>query len=200
MPSRRVEDGEAAFAERVDAVVQETVGAAHQHDFVDETGALYVPAEPHVREVIAAADLLREDWGVVADVWSCPSFTELGRDAAGVERWNLLHPGEARRQSWVERCLGDRPGPVVASTDYVRMFADQIRPFVRQRYRVLGTDGFGRSDYRKKLRHFFEVDRYWVTLAALESLALDGTVPAAKLGEAIKKYGIDPDKPNPAKV
>ena len=153
-----------------------------------------------LREVIAAADLLREDWGVEADVWSCPSFTELGRDAAGVERWNLLHPGEARRQSWVERCLGDRQGPVVASTDYVRMFADQIRPYVRQRYRVLGTDGFGRSDYRKKLRHFFEVDRYWVTLAALESLALDGTLPAAKLGEAIKKYGIDPDKPNPAKV
>jgi len=89
---------------------------------------------------------------------------------------------------------------VIASTDYVRMFADQIRPYVRQRYRVLGTDGFGRSDYRKKLRHFFEVDRYWVTLAALESLALDGTVPAARLGEAIQKYGIDPDKPNPAKV
>ena len=153
-----------------------------------------------LREVIAAADLLREDWGVEADVWSCPSFTELGRDAAGVERWNLLHPGEARRQSWVERCLGDRQGPVVASTDYVRMFADQIRPYVRQRYRVLGTDGFGRSDYRKKLRHFFEVDRYWVTLAALESLALDGTLPATRLGEAIKKYGIDPDKPNPAKV
>ena len=153
-----------------------------------------------LREVIAAAELLRADWGVAADVWSVPSFTELGRDAVDAERWNLLHPTETPRRSWVEQCLGDRDGPVVAATDYIRMFADQIRPFVRGRYRVLGTDGFGRSDYRKKLRHFFEVDRHWVTLAALESLAPDGAVPAAKVGEAIKKYGIDPDKPNPAKV
>ena len=153
-----------------------------------------------LREVIAAAELLRADWGVTADVWSVPSFTELGRDAVAAERWNLLHPTETPRRSWVEQCLGDRDGPAVAATDYIRMFADQIRPFVRGRYRVLGTDGFGRSDYRKKLRHFFEVDRHWVTLAALESLAPDGAVPAAKVGEAIKKYGIDPDKPNPAKV
>jgi pyruvate dehydrogenase E1 component len=153
-----------------------------------------------LREVIAAADLLRDDWGVAADIWSVPSFTELGRDAVDAERWNLLHPAESRRASWVEQCLGGQEGPVVAATDYIRMFADQIRPFVRQRYRVLGTDGFGRSDYRKKLRHFFEVDRHWVTLAALESLALDGAIPAAKVGEAITKYGIDPDKPNPARV
>ena len=153
-----------------------------------------------LREVIAAADLLRDDWGVAADVWSCPSFTELGRDAQDVERWNLLHPAEAPRKSWVEQCLGGADGPVVASTDYMRMFANQIRPYVRQRYRVLGTDGFGRSDYRRRLRDFFEVDRRWVTLAALESLALDGAVPVAKVGEAIKKYGIDPDKPNPARV
>ena len=103
-------------------------------------------------------------------------------------------------RGWVEQCLDGRKGPVVAATDYIRMFADQIRPFVQQRYRVLGTDGFGRSDYRRHLRHFFEVDRRWVTLAALESLALDGAVPAAKVGEAIKKYAIDPGKPNPAKV
>ena len=153
-----------------------------------------------LREVIAGADLLRDDWGVAADIWSVPSFTELGRDAVDAERWNLLHPTETPRRSWVEQCLGDRTGPVVAATDYIRMFADQIRPFVRQRYRVLGTDGFGRSDYRKKLRHFFEVDRHWVALAALEGLALEGTVPASKVGEAIKKYGIDPGKPNPARV
>ena len=153
-----------------------------------------------LREVVAGAVLLRDDWGVAADVWSVPSFTELGRDAVDAERWNLLHPTETPRKSWVEQCLGGREGPVVAASDYIRMFADQIRPFVRQRYRVLGTDGFGRSDYRKKLRHFFEVDRHWVTLAALESLALDGVVPANKVGEAIRKYGIDPDKPNPAKV
>jgi pyruvate dehydrogenase E1 component len=153
-----------------------------------------------LREVIAAADLLREDWGVAADLWSVPSFTELSRDAADAERWNLLHPEEKPRQSWVERCLGGRDGPVVASTDYIRMFANQIRPYVRQRYRVLGTDGFGRSDYRRRLRDFFEVDRRWVALAALESLAQDGKVPAARVGEAMKKYGINPDKPNPARV
>jgi pyruvate dehydrogenase E1 component len=143
---------------------------------------------------------LREDWGVTADIWSCPSFAELRREAIDVERWNLLHPEAERQTSWVERCLGPRQGPVVASTDYVRLFADQIRPYVRQRYRVLGTDGYGRSDYRRKLRHFFEVDRRWVTLAALESLALEGTVPAARVAEAVKKYGIDPEKPNPARV
>jgi len=153
-----------------------------------------------LREVIAAADLLRDDWGVAADVWSAPSFTELRREAIEVERWNLLHPEAERKTSWVEQCLGQRQGPVVASTDYVRLFADQIRPYVRQRYRVLGTDGYGRSDYRRKLRHFFEVDRRWVTLAALESLALDGALPATRVAEAIKKYGIDPEKPNPARV
>jgi pyruvate dehydrogenase E1 component len=150
--------------------------------------------------VIAAADLLRDDWGVAADIWSVPSFTELAREAVDVERWNLLHQGETPRRSWVEQCLDGQPGPVVASTDYMRGFAEQIRPYVAARYRVLGTDGFGRSDYRKKLRHFFEVDRHWVTLAALESLAKEGTVPAARVGEAIRKYGIDTDKPNPAKV
>jgi pyruvate dehydrogenase E1 component len=153
-----------------------------------------------LREVLAAADLLRDDWGVEADVWSAPSFTELARDAQDVERWNLLHPGETPRRSWVETCLAGRPGPVVASTDYMRQFAEQIRAHVPAPYRVLGTDGFGRSDYRKKLRHFFEVDRHWVTLAALESLAKAGTVPAGRVAEAIAKYGIDPDKPNPAKV
>ena len=153
-----------------------------------------------LREVIAAADLLAQDWGVAADIWSCPSFTELRRDAIDAERWNLLHPTEAPRKSWVESCLDGRQGPVVASTDYIRLFADQIRPYVKARYRVLGTDGFGRSDYRRKLRHFFEVDRHWVTLAALESLAKEGTIPAAKVAEAIEKYGIDPEKPNPATV
>ena len=153
-----------------------------------------------LREVMAAADLLRDDWGVEADIWSAPSLTELGRDAVDVERWNLLHPTEPPRRSWVEQCLAGRAGPVVAATDYMRAFAEQIRPYVTAPYRVLGTDGFGRSDYRRKLRHFFEVDRHWVTLAALESLAKEGAIPAAKVAEAIAKYGIDPDKPNPAKV
>ena len=153
-----------------------------------------------LREVIAAADLLRQDWGVEADVWSCTSFPQLAREAQAVERWNLLHPGETPRASWVETCLGGRRGPVVAATDYIRSFAEQIRAHVPGRYRVLGTDGFGRSDYRRRLRHFFEVDRHWVTLAALDSLAKEGAIPSARVAEAISKYGIDPEKPNPTRV
>jgi pyruvate dehydrogenase E1 component len=153
-----------------------------------------------LREVIAASELLQQDWGVSADIWSCPSFTELRRDAIDAERWNLLHPTDEPRRSWVEISLDGRPGPVVAATDYIRLFADQIRPYVKARYRVLGTDGFGRSDYRRRLRSFFEVDRHWVTLAALESLARDGLAPASNVAEAINKYGIDPEKPNPATV
>jgi pyruvate dehydrogenase E1 component len=153
-----------------------------------------------LREAIAAADLLQQDWGVVADIWSVPSFTELRRDAMEVERCNLLHPTEPPKQSWVERCLAGRQGPAVAATDYVRLFADQIRPYIGRRYRVLGTDGFGRSDYRRQLRRFFEVDRRWVTLAALEGLAKEGNIPVARVADAIRKYDIDPDKPAPWSV
>jgi pyruvate dehydrogenase E1 component len=140
------------------------------------------PGEPRVqllgsgtilREVLAAADLLEADFGVTADVWSAPSFTELRRDGLAAE---------------------------VASTDYIKAFADQIRPFVPRRYRVLGTDGFGRSDYRRNLRAFFEVDRHYVAVAALHSLAADGAVPAATVAGAIARYGIDPAKPNPPEV
>jgi pyruvate dehydrogenase E1 component len=152
-----------------------------------------------LREVIAGADLLAEDFGVAADVWSAPSFTELRRDGLAAERWNLLHPGEQPRVSYVESCLADRQGPVIAATDYVRTFADQIRPFVPRRYSVLGTDGFGRSDYRRTLRSFFEVDRHFVALAALRALAQDGAVPVDAVAQAIAKYGIDPDKPDPAR-
>ncbi|GJE55546.1 pyruvate dehydrogenase (acetyl-transferring), homodimeric type [Methylobacterium thuringiense] len=150
-----------------------------------------------LREVIAAAEILEAEHGVSADIWSCPSFTELRRDAMAVERWNLLHPTETPKTSHVETCLEGRSGPVIASTDYMRLFADQIRPYVPGRYRVLGTDGFGRSDYRVKLRDFFEVDRRWVTVAALHSLAAEGTIPMTKVAEAIAKYGIDPEKPGP---
>ena len=149
------------------------------------------------REVIAAADLLRDDWGVESDVWSCPSFTELARDGQAVARHNLLNPTAKPRQSHVEQCLGETTGPVVAATDYMRTFAEQIRAYVPRRYAVLGTDGFGRSDTREKLRHFFEVDRSYVTVAALKALADDGALPAAKVAEALKKYGIDPAKPAP---
>ncbi len=150
-----------------------------------------------LREVMAAADLLKNDWGVTADVWSCPSFNELRRDGLATARWNLLHPAEKPRASYVEQCLAATKGPVVASTDYMRTFADQIREFVPRRYKVLGTDGYGRSDSRDNLRRFFEVNRHYVALAALRALAEDGDVPAAKVAEAVRKYGIDPDKPAP---
>jgi pyruvate dehydrogenase E1 component len=149
------------------------------------------------REVVAAADLLRDDWGVEADLWSCPSFTELARDCRDVSRWNLLHPTAPPRASHVEACLGGTSGPVVAATDYMRMYADKIRACVPRRYVVLGTDGFGRSDTREKLRHFFEVDRRWVTVAALKALADDGALPTKTVADAIAKYGIDPAKPAP---
>jgi pyruvate dehydrogenase E1 component len=153
-----------------------------------------------LREVIAAASLLESDFGVAADVWSVPSFTELRRDGMAAERWNMLHPLEEPRRSYVEQCLADRAGPVVAASDYIRAYGDQIRPFVPRRYRVLGTDGFGRSDYRRKLRAFFEVDRHYVALAALSALAADGAVPAKVAAEAMERYGIDPDKPDPVLV
>ncbi|MGE5160196.1 MAG: pyruvate dehydrogenase (acetyl-transferring), homodimeric type [Betaproteobacteria bacterium] len=155
-----------------------------------------------LREAIAAADLLWNDWGVAGDVWSVTSFTELRREGIDVERWNLLHPGDKPRKAYVTQQLEKTVGPIVATTDYKRLFAEQIRPFLpRGRdYRVLGTDGFGRSDTRAKLREFFEVDRRYVALSALRALADEGMLPVAKVAEAIKKYGIDPNKPNPATV
>jgi pyruvate dehydrogenase E1 component len=150
-----------------------------------------------LREAIAAAQLLKDDWGVAADVWSCPSFNELRRDGLACARWNLLHPTEKPRQSHVERCLADTKGPVIATTDYMRTFADQIREFVPRRYKVLGTDGFGRSDSRDNLRRFFEVDRHYVAVAALKALAEDGELAPAKVAEAIRKYGIDAARPAP---
>jgi pyruvate dehydrogenase E1 component len=156
-----------------------------------------------LREVEAAAELLATDFGVAADVWSCPSFTELGRDTMDTDRWNLLHPGGERRTAWVTRQLASRPaGPVVAATDYMRAFAEQIRPSIPtdRRYVVLGTDGFGRSDYRVALRRHFEVDRHHVALAALSALAADGAVPSSAVTDAITRYDIDPDKPAPAHV
>jgi pyruvate dehydrogenase E1 component len=153
-----------------------------------------------LREVLAGADLLAADFGVTADVWSVTSFTELRREGAAAQRWNMLHPAEQPRPSYVASCLAGRAGPVVAATDYIRAFADQIRPFVPRRYQVLGTDGYGRSDYRRNLRRFFEVDRHYVALAALASLAAEGTVPAGAAADAIARYGIDPEKPEPWRV
>lgn len=153
-----------------------------------------------LREVIAAAEILDQDFGISADIWSVTSFNELRREALDVTRWNMLHPSEPARLSYVTNCLKDCTGPVVAATDYMKIFADQIREFVPGRYKVLGTDGFGRSDTREKLRQFFEVDRHYVAIATLQALAEDGKISAETVAQAIKKFGIDPDKPNPVTV
>ena len=155
-----------------------------------------------LREVIAAAELLDKDWEIDADVWSATSFTELRREGLDCERWNMLHPGQPARVPYVTARLKERPGPVIASTDYIKAFADQIRPYIPEgrRYRVLGTDGFGRSDSRAKLRHHFEVNAHWVALAALSALADDKVVTLSRVAEAVAKYGIDPDKPNPVTI
>jgi len=147
--------------------------------------------------------MLHKDWGVASDLWGCPSFTELARDWADVHRHNLLNPTAEPTLSHVEKCLKGTTGPVIAATDYVRLFAEQVRPAIQhlgRRYEVLGTDGFGRSDTREKLRDFFEVDRRWVVLTALRSLVDAGQFDRQKLAEAIKKYGIDTTKPNPMTV
>ena len=152
-----------------------------------------------LRESIAAKKLLEDDWGVAANVWSCPSFNELARDGQDCERWNLLHPTAEPRVPFVAQQLGAHAGPVVASTDYIKSYAEQIRAFIPKgrAYKVLGTDGFGRSDFRSRLREHFEVNRHYVVVAALKALAEEGTVPAAKVAEAIAKYKIDADKINP---
>jgi pyruvate dehydrogenase E1 component len=150
-----------------------------------------------LREVIAAAALLEQDFGVGADIWSAPSFNQLARAGHETLRWNLLHPEDPPRQPYVTQCLANRAGPVIAATDYLRLYADQIRAFVPRRYVVLGTDGYGRSDTREKLRRHFEVDRYGVAVAALKALADEGALKPQAVSEAIKKYDIDPDKPYP---
>lgn len=160
-----------------------------------------------LREVQAAAELLQQDWDVAADVWATPSLNELARDGADCERWNRLHPDATPRQSWVEQCLADTQGPVIASTDYVRNFAEQIRAYVPGDYHVLGTDGFGRSDSRAALRAHFEVDRHYIVVAALKALAdqqksskAKKKISAQTVLAAMQQYGIDADKPNPLYV
>ncbi len=153
-----------------------------------------------LREVIAAAAILEKDYKISADIWSVTSFNQLRREALSVSRWNLLHPEEPAKLSYVETCLKDRKGPVIASTDYMKIIADQIREFIPNRYCVLGTDGFGRSDTREKLRYFFEVDRHYVVVAALKALADEGKIPASQVTKAIQAFAIDPEKPEPTKV
>jgi pyruvate dehydrogenase E1 component len=156
-----------------------------------------------LREAIKAAELLDKEFGVKADVWSCPSFTELSRDGFACERWNRLHPDpKEQRKAYVAQCLEKHEGPVVAATDYVRAFADQVRAFVPhgRRFTVLGTDGYGRSDTRVNLLDFFEVNAHWIAHAATVSLAEEGVLTAKDVERAIKMWNLDPDKPNPITV
>jgi len=150
-----------------------------------------------LREVIIAAELLKKDWKVSADVWSITSYNELAREAVDCERWNMLNPGKKARIPYITQQLKDCEGPVIASSDYIRTVSNQVRQYVPATYTVLGTDGFGRSDTRKNLRRHFEVNSHYVVLAALKTLADEGSIAVSKVSEAIKKYGIDTKKPNP---
>jgi pyruvate dehydrogenase E1 component len=152
-----------------------------------------------LRESLAAQELLAKDWGIAADVWSVTSYTELARDGYDAERWNMLHPTEKAKVPYVTAQLESSVGPIISSTDYMRLFSDQVRPYMPKgrTFKVLGTDGFGRSDFRYKLRNHFEVDRHFIVVAALKSLADEKQIEAAKVAEAIKKYGLNPDKQNP---
>ena len=152
-----------------------------------------------LREVIAAAELLEQEWDIAADIWSAPSFTLLARDGQDAERWNMLNPTKTPKLAYVTKQLIDSAGPIIAATDYMRTYAEQIRAFIPagRSYKVLGTDGFGRSDTRAKLREFFEVNRYFVVIAALKSLVDAGSLDKAIVAKAIQKYGIQADKPNP---
>jgi len=153
-----------------------------------------------LNEVIEAAKLLEADFDVAADIWSVTSFNLLGRDGLDMDRWNGLHPLEKPKEAYITMCLKNTEGPIIAATDYIKQFSDQVRNFVPRRYVVLGTDGFGRSDTRAKLRQFFEVDRYYVTVAALRALSEEGAIPKERVKQAMEKYHIDPEKPNPRTV
>jgi pyruvate dehydrogenase E1 component len=153
-----------------------------------------------LREVLKAAEMLEERFRIPADVWSVTSFNELRRDGIDTERWNMLHPGKKKRVPYITTQLEKTKGPIVAATDYMRSYADQVRNYIDRTYVVLGTDGYGRSDMRAALRRHFEVNRYYVVVAALTALAGDGVIEAKTVTRAIKQYGIDPEKPNPVTV
>lgn len=153
-----------------------------------------------LRECIEAAKLLENDFQIAADIWSATSFNLLGRDGLATERWNRLHPLEKPKVPYITQCLQDTEGPVIAATDYIKQFAEQVRAFVPRQYVALGTDGFGRSDTRSQLRHFFEVDRHYIAVAALKALADEGSIPKEQVVQAMKQYKINSDKPDPLTV
>jgi pyruvate dehydrogenase E1 component len=150
-----------------------------------------------LREVLAAADLLMKDFGIPSDVWSVTSFNELRREALAVERWNQLHPEVPPRKSYLEQCLHKRKGPYIAATDYMKIVPDQIQRWIPGTFVTLGTDGYGRSDSRAALRNHLEVDKRYIAVTALKAMADDGLLDAKTVADAIKKYEIDPSKPDP---
>ena len=155
---------------------------------------------PLMKEVLQAAKLLKKDWGIDPGVWNVTSFSELRRNAEETERWNLTHPTNNQKKSHLEENLSKNTVPTVAVSDYVKMLSEQIAPYVPGPFYSLGTDGFGRSDTRENLRHFFEIDRYYIIITALRALANEGVVEMLKVKQAMKRYNIDPEKPNPLKV
>ena len=155
---------------------------------------------PLLNEVIAAAELLINDWGIEPGIWNVTSFTELRREAEETERWNTMNPSEKQKQSHLEKSLNKHPVPTIAVSDYVKMSSEQIAPYVSGAYYALGTDGFGRSDTRENLRHFFEIDRYYIVLTAVRSLAIEEKLEMRVANEVIKKYNIDSNKPSPITI
>jgi pyruvate dehydrogenase E1 component len=171
-------------------VLKETKKKAKQHVQLMGCGTI-------LREVIKAAQMLEEDYSITSDIWSVTSFNELRRDGLSAERYNALHPEKKAQESYVTAQLTGSVGPVIAATDYMRLYADQIRPYVPNRFVTLGTDGYGRSDTRERLRHFFEVDAKFIVLAALNALVAEGSIDKSKVADAIKRYKINPDKLDP---
>jgi len=150
-----------------------------------------------LREVIEAAELLVKEHAISSDIWSVTSFNRLRRNGMEMQRWNMLHPDDKQKVPYVEKCLNDKKGPVIAASDYMKIYADQIRPYVKANYVVLGTDGFGRSDTRQKLRYHFEVNAHYIVIAAIHSLVELGELDKSVLNSAMQKYGIDPEKTDP---
>ena len=153
-----------------------------------------------LREMIAGAEILQKEYKIDCEVWSVTSFNELRKDGLEVERFNLLNPDKEKKRSFVEKCLGETEGPILAASDYMRMNSDQIRPFINKSFYSLGTDGFGRSDTRSNLRKFFEVDKEHIVTYGLSVLAKEQLLTSKYASEAIKKYKIDPNKPMPIRL
>ena len=183
-----------------DGVAEDIIKGLYKVHSTDNPTIRLFGSGPLMREVLAAADLLKKDWGIEPGIWNVTSFSELRRDAEEVERWNLIHPDKEPRRSHLERKLSNNRVPTVTSSDYVKMVTEQIGPYVPGPYYALGTDGFGRSDTRENLRHFFEVDRYYIVLTAIRALALEGQLEMSKADAVMKKYNLNPEKPSPITV